>query len=404
MIYCNETIADLPGRQHDKWRFILFFPGFYIMPSGFETPVNRARPCRLNVNMQPDQKTSRPSNLATRLTLPVTALLSAFTLQQMVSLAPVLNKKGELVVGIHADMDFRKMFRFFVFCVCAFKLETLHELPKFSELNFPSQPNQNPISVALASAGKTSRHHKNSLAPDSSAQSSHSVLSISGYGAGSIGGEFGKHDSSHDGKYSNGAELTSIAHSSAVQANNAVQNQQTAGSQAEFGIKSSLASAALGAAQTAQAALIGKQALVQNLRQQLGDAQLQLQSEIALYQKTEAAAQAALEATQQAQTQLRTLTAAVASAQGGSDQAELVAGEAANVAASQQSMVAEAEQRVAKIHAKLEEAAQDLQETESSAQKAKDSALIAQSNAATAGAAISAKGSRGGHSGGFHHY
>lgn len=48
------------------------------------------------------------------------------------------------------------------------------------------------------------------------------------------------------GKYSSGAELTSLAHSSALQAKTAVQNQQTAGSQAAFGAKSSLAQAALG--------------------------------------------------------------------------------------------------------------------------------------------------------------
>lgn len=49
-----------------------------------------------------------------------------------------------------------------------------------------------------------------------------------------------------DGKYASGAQLTSLAHSSALQAKNAVQNQHTAGNQAAFGAKSSLANAAIG--------------------------------------------------------------------------------------------------------------------------------------------------------------
>lgn len=60
---------------------------------------------------------------------------------------------------------------------------------------------------------------------------------------GHYGGEYGGHDG---GKYNKGAELSSLAHSSALQAKNAVHNQHTAGSQAAYGVKSSLASAALG--------------------------------------------------------------------------------------------------------------------------------------------------------------
>lgn len=54
--------------------------------------------------------------------------------------------------------------------------------------------------------------------------------------------------SSFGGGYSdqNGATLTSLAHSSAIQAKNAVQNQEGAGSQAEYSAKSSLASVASG--------------------------------------------------------------------------------------------------------------------------------------------------------------
>lgn len=64
------------------------------------------------------------------------------------------------------------------------------------------------------------------------------------------GGEYVEHGSEHgpseETKYASGAELTSLAHSSALQAKTAVQNQHTAGSQAAFGAKSSLANAAIG--------------------------------------------------------------------------------------------------------------------------------------------------------------
>lgn len=68
-----------------------------------------------------------------------------------------------------------------------------------------------------------------------------------GYESGGIyGGEYDHGLQSDSGKGSTGAELSSLAHSSAIQAKNAVQSQHTAGSQAAFGVKSSLASAAIG--------------------------------------------------------------------------------------------------------------------------------------------------------------
>lgn len=54
----------------------------------------------------------------------------------------------------------------------------------------------------------------------------------------------GGHGAVDESKESSGAELTSLAHTSAVQAKNAVQSQHTAGSQAAFGIKSTLATSA----------------------------------------------------------------------------------------------------------------------------------------------------------------
>ncbi|KAJ8963129.1 hypothetical protein NQ318_018594 [Aromia moschata] len=265
------------------------------------------------------------------------------------------------------------MFRFFVIAVCA---------------------------LGCASAGVPKQQLK-IVVPEQQAQAS-SIHELSGYEASGYGGSLG-HD---DGKSSNGAELTSLAHSSAVQANNAVQNQQTAGSQAAFGVANSFASAAIGAAQTAQAALVGKQAIVQNLKRSLIDAQHQLQGEIRQYQQIEAVALAAREAAQQAQEQATALAAALSTAQSGSQRSEQAYVEAANAAASQQSMVTEAKQRVAHLLSQIDTAVEELQDTEYSAAKAAESAQVAQSNAAAAGAAVAASNIKGigSSSGHGHHY
>ncbi|XP_072377660.1 uncharacterized protein [Diabrotica undecimpunctata] len=270
------------------------------------------------------------------------------------------------------------------------------------------------FSVAVASAGVHKHQHVKLVVPEQQAQSSHTLEIAEGYESGGYApGELEAHAAAEagaggNGKGSSGAELTSLAHNSAVQAKNAVRNQHTAGSQAAFGVKSSLASAAVGAAQTAQAALVGKQAIVQNLKKQAIEAQQQLQAEISQYHQLEAVAQVAAQASQDAHAQLNTLTAALASAQAGASHAEQAAAEAANAAASQHSMVDEAKQKVGSILSQLQNAVGDLQETEASAIKAAESAHIAQSNAAAAGLAVAAASAKNGHngggSGGYHHH
>lgn len=162
------------------------------------------------------------------------------------------------------------------------------------------------------------------------------------------------------------------------------------------------------AAQTAQAALVGKQAIVQNLKKQAIEGQERVQAEIAQFHQMEAVAVAVQETSQLTQGLLNTLTAALAKAQGSAQRAEQAAAEAGNAAAAQHAMVDEAKQRVGQVLAQLHSALSDLQDTEGSALKAAESAQIAQSNAAAAGlavAAASAKGQQhGGHADGFYHH
>ncbi|CAH1164196.1 unnamed protein product [Phaedon cochleariae] len=245
------------------------------------------------------------------------------------------------------------------------------------------------ISASTAGLAKASI----TVVPEQQVQASHADYDVAGY-------EGGYEDAGAGGqKGGNGAELTSLAHSSAVQAKNAVRSQHTAGSQAAFGVKSSLASAAFGAAQTAQAALVGKQAIVQNLKRQAIDAQQQLQGEISQYHQLEAVAQASQQVSQDAQNQLHTLTAALTAAQGGAAHAEQAAAEAANAAAAQHEMVVEAKQRIAQVLNQLQHALDDLQQTEASAAKAAEAAHVAQSNAAAAGLAVAAASAKSGHDG-----
>ncbi|CAG9821212.1 unnamed protein product [Phaedon cochleariae] len=250
--------------------------------------------------------------------------------------------------------------------------------------------------VAFSSAGVVKQGQEHVVLEPHS-EGSFSFSSFEG-GFDGKGGFHGGFEGNYEGKGGNGAELSSLAHTSAAQAKNAVRSQHTAGTQAAFGVKSSLASAALGAAHAAQAALVGRQALVGNLKRQLQDAQAQLQVEIAQFQQTQAAAQAAEESSHQAQAQVNTLSAALAAAQGGAQHASQAAAEAAHAAAAQHSMVVEAKQRLNQIVAQLQGSLGELHETEAAAQKAAQSAHLAQSNAAAAGAAAVAAGSKGGYS------
>lgn len=93
--------------------------------------------------------------------------------------------------------------------------------------------------VLGASAGYLPSKEFISLKPaDQSVSATHT---FSSHGFSSIGNSYPDQS---------GATLTSLAHSSAIDAKNAVHNQDGAGSQAEYGAKSSLASVAAGVRKT----------------------------------------------------------------------------------------------------------------------------------------------------------
>ena len=126
-----------------------------------------------------------------------------------------------------------------------------------------------------------------------------------GFGFGEeYGGSAYPHRSRHGVGYSIGSGLVSIAQGAADQANTAIQNQHEAGGQAAFQAKNSLAQNAAAAAATAQAALAGKQVIVNNLEQQVRDTHGQVASEAQQLTQAQRAATATQQAAQQAQAQV----------------------------------------------------------------------------------------------------
>ncbi|KAJ8981616.1 hypothetical protein NQ317_004377 [Molorchus minor] len=282
--------------------------------------------------------------------------------------------------------------------------------------------------VGYASTGAPKQKAR-SVVPEQQAQATQGWEAVfSGY-EDHGGGEVIEYDSD-DGKDSHGAELTSLAQSSAQQAKNAIQNQKNAGSQAAYGVASSFASAAQGvswglfsvllkrarivlwrspiiatrskiltfqAAQTAQAALVGKQAIIQNYKRQLNEAQQQVQREMKQYEQAAAAALSAQEASQQYQEQLNALGAALIAAQNGAHRSEQAVLAANSAAAAQQSMVTEAKQKISRLLGQISSSVEELHETEISALTAAEAAQVARSNAAAVGAAVAAVNTKGAH-------
>ncbi|GAB0088898.1 hypothetical protein DMENIID0001_033620 [Sergentomyia squamirostris] len=184
--------------------------------------------------------------------------------------------------------------------------------------------------------------------------------------------------------YSAGSGLRSIAQGSADQANSAVANQHSAGKQAAYVAKNTLAQQAVQASATAQAALAGKQVLLQGLEQQSLEAHQALDSEIVQLQQAKRSAKASHQAATQALNHVTVLTQALNNAQLTADHAQQSAQEAAAELASQTAMVGAAKTRLEAIEEQLHSARIDFEATQVAAQKAAASAQEAQNNAAEA--------------------
>ncbi|KAH0819331.1 hypothetical protein GEV33_003459 [Tenebrio molitor] len=190
--------------------------------------------------------------------------------------------------------------------------------------------------------------------------------------------------------FSAGSGLRSIAEGSFNSANDAVNNQDAAGHQAAFVAKNTLAQAAAGASATAQAALAGKQILLQGLEQQLRDSQTALMGEKQQLMQAQRSADATMRAAQEARAHVNVLTNTLNAAQTNADHMTQAASEAAGELAAQQSMVGSAKQRVEQLSKQLASVRVDFEATRAAAQKAQAAAQAAAANAAAAAAAAAA--------------
>lgn len=175
--------------------------------------------------------------------------------------------------------------------------------------------------------------------------------------------------------------LRSIAKGSADQANSAVALQSSAGKQAAYEAKSSLAKAATQAAGTAVAVLKGKEVLMHRLNEQNTEAHKVMQSELQQLQQAKRSAKAAQYAAQQALNHVSILTAALNNAQSASELSQKAASEAAAELASQIDMVAQAKTKLEQIETQLYTSRLDYEETKDAAEKATFSAQEAHLNA-----------------------
>lgn len=124
------------------------------------------------------------------------------------------------------------------------------------------------------------------------------------------------------------------------------------------------------ASATAQAALAGKQVLLEGLEQQNLEAHQALEREIQQLQQAKRSAKASKQSAEQALNHVAVLTSALNNAQIASEHAQQSATEAAAELASQTSMVGSAKKKVEELEEHLHRARIDFEATKSAAEKA----------------------------------
>lgn len=104
--------------------------------------------------------------------------------------------------------------------------------------------------------------------------------------------------------HSSKQRASNIAQKAAQEAKAATDAQAIAGQQASHQVKAQLAEKALQAAKAAEAALAGKQSIVEQLEQQVRESESVVQEEGSSLQQTQGNVNAAMQAAQQATTQV----------------------------------------------------------------------------------------------------
>ncbi|TMW53844.1 hypothetical protein DOY81_001129, partial [Sarcophaga bullata] len=182
-------------------------------------------------------------------------------------------------------------------------------------------------------------------------------------------------------KDSGSKKAISIAQKAAQEAKAASEAQQEAGQAASRQVKMQLAEKAMQAAKAAEAALAGKQEMVETLEQEVREAEIVLQEQSASLQNAQQNVQAAMQAYQQAQSQFKTLTTAVQIAQSNVGNAEQAANGAQQELNEKNQLMEAAKCRVDQLMRQLNVARTDFASTKQAAYKAICAAREAEANA-----------------------
>ncbi|XP_039150801.1 uncharacterized protein LOC27207461 [Drosophila simulans] len=165
-------------------------------------------------------------------------------------------------------------------------------------------------------------------------------------------------------------KASNIAQKAAKEAKEASDAQIEAGEAAARQVKKQLADKALAAAKAAEAALAGKQQIVEQLESEVREGELVVQEESTLLQTTQTTYAAAGQAAKQAAEQLNTITLAVKNAQDNVINSEHVASGAQQELGEKQQLVEAAKKRVELLLRQLEVARVDFKNTKNAAEKA----------------------------------
>ncbi|XP_068086174.1 uncharacterized abhydrolase domain-containing protein DDB_G0269086-like [Anabrus simplex] len=179
----------------------------------------------------------------------------------------------------------------------------------------------------------------------------------------------------------NRAKTTNIAQKAALEAKAASDAQLIAGQQASHQVRVQLAEKAQQAAQSAQAALSAKQSIVEQLEDEVREAEAVVQEEGASLQQFQQEVQAATVSAQQAKQQLKVLQSAVQLEQSNVASAEMAHQGAQQELAEKTQLAEAAKHRVQVLIQQLSVARADLTNTKQACNRALQSAAQAKSNA-----------------------
>ncbi|KAM8706628.1 hypothetical protein ACLKA7_010830 [Drosophila subpalustris] len=175
---------------------------------------------------------------------------------------------------------------------------------------------------------------------------------------------------------------SSIAIKAAQEAKAASDAQLPAAENAAHQVIIQLADKALAAAKAAEAALAGKQQIVEQLETEVREGELVVQEEAASLQNSQGNCNAAAQASQQAGVQLKTLAEAVKNAQANVHNSDQAANGAQQELAEKQQLVEAAKKRVELLLRQLDIARSDFKNTKKAAEHAACAAQEARQRAA----------------------